>query len=67
MSLPVVSLEVDSAALLMRRWGEARVKFDQTRVDFGRVDCLAKLTARMHRDHCRQRLARPGCTERRTA
>ena len=67
MSLQLVSVDVDCASLLMRRWSEARVKFDQMRVDSGRFDGLARLVARMHRELCQQRLARPGCTERRAA
>jgi len=63
MSLQLVSLDVNSAALLMRRWSEARVKFDQSRVDFGRFDSLAKLTARMHRVRCQHELSRPAYAE----
>jgi hypothetical protein len=58
MSLPVASPCADSASLLTRRWSEARLKFDQTRVDFRRFDGLANLTARLHREGCQERLAR---------
>jgi hypothetical protein len=54
----VASPCADSASLLTRRWNEARLRFDQTRVDFRRLDSLAKLTARIHRESCQHGLAR---------
>jgi hypothetical protein len=58
MNLQVVSPCADNVSLLTRRWRAARLKFDQTRVDFRRFDGLAKLAARLHRESCQERLAR---------
>ena len=59
MTREIESQDLDCASLLTRRWGEARLRFDQTRVDFRRFDSLAKLVARIHRESCQRRLARP--------
>jgi hypothetical protein len=62
-------MNFDEAALLSRRWHEARTQFrmDQIRVDLSRFDSLAKLVARRHRETCEQRCSRKATEYRRAA